>query len=162
LQNLAISFLRFPFLAKHDAVAASPRLTFDRPQARNALTFAMYEQMAAICATVNAGRSIKAMILSGIGDKAFASGTDILQFRAFKTAQGALDYEARIDRMLGALEAVRVPTIAAIFGACTGAARASPPAAISGSALRRRGSAFRSRGRSAIACRCPTSAGSFR
>jgi len=103
--------------AVEDGVA---HLTFNRPQARNALTFAMYERMAAICETVNADRSIKAMILTGAGDKAFASGTDISQFRAFKTSQDALDYEARIDRVLGALEAVRVPTIAAIAGACTG------------------------------------------
>ena len=96
------------------------RLTFNRPQARNALTFAMYEQMAEICESVNADRSIKAMILTGTGDKAFASGTDISQFRAFKTAQDSLDYEARIDRVLGTLEQVRVPTIAAIAGACTG------------------------------------------
>jgi enoyl-CoA hydratase len=96
------------------------RITFNRPQARNALTFAMYEQMAAICETANADRSIKVMILTGTGDKAFASGTDISQFRAFKSAQDALDYEARIDRVLGALETCRVPTIAAIAGACTG------------------------------------------
>src|SRR6266545_3347715 len=96
------------------------RLTFNRPQARNALTFAMYERMAEICQEINADRSIKALILTGAGDKAFASGTDISQFRAFKTAQDALDYEARIDRVLGALEKVRVPTIAAIAGACTG------------------------------------------
>ena len=96
------------------------RLTFNRPQARNALTFAMYEQMAAICETVNADRAIKAMILTGTGEKAFASGTDISQFRAFKTAEDALEYEERIDRVLGALEKVRVPTIAAIAGACTG------------------------------------------
>src|SRR5258707_5958991 len=103
--------------AVEDGIA---RLTFNRPQARNALTFAMYERMAEICESVNADRSIKAMILTGTGDKAFASGTDISQFRAFKTAQDALDYEARIDRVLGTLEAVRVPTIAAIAGACTG------------------------------------------
>ncbi|CAN5197774.1 enoyl-CoA hydratase/isomerase family protein [soil metagenome] len=96
------------------------RITFNRPQARNALTFAMYEQMASICETVNADCSIKAMILTGTGDKAFASGTDISQFRAFKTAEDALAYEARIDRVLGALEQCRVPTIAAIAGACTG------------------------------------------
>src|SRR5215211_5788394 len=95
-------------------------LTFNRPQARNALTFAMYERMASICETVNADRSIKAMILTGTGDKAFASGTDISQFRAFKTAEDALEYEERIDRVLSALERVRVPTIAAIAGACTG------------------------------------------
>jgi enoyl-CoA hydratase len=95
-------------------------LTFNRPDARNALTFAMYERMAEICQAAGDDRSIKVMILTGAGDKAFASGTDISQFRAFKTAQDALDYEARIDRVLGALEACRVPTIAAISGACTG------------------------------------------
>src|SRR5438270_12285890 len=95
------------------------RLTFNRPQARNALTFAMYERMAAICESVNADRSIKAMILTGAGDKAFASGTDISQFRAFKTAQDALEYEARIDRVPGALVQCRVPTMAPIAGACT-------------------------------------------
>src|ERR1700755_883478 len=84
------------------------RITFNRPQARNALTFAMYEQMAAICEAVNADRSIKAMILTGTGDKAFASGTDISQFRAFKSAQDALDYEARIDRVLRTLAQGRV------------------------------------------------------
>jgi enoyl-CoA hydratase len=96
------------------------RITFNRPQARNALTFAMYEQMASICEAANTDRSIKALILTGTGDKAFASGTDISQFRAFKSAQDALEYEARIDRVLGALETCRVPTIAAIAGACTG------------------------------------------
>jgi enoyl-CoA hydratase/carnithine racemase len=84
------------------------------------MTFAMYDRMAEICLEINADRSIKALILTGAGDKAFASGTDISQFRAFKTAQDALDYEARIDRVLGTLEQCRVPVIAAIAGACTG------------------------------------------
>ncbi|WP_375159451.1 enoyl-CoA hydratase-related protein [Bradyrhizobium sp. RDT46] len=65
------------------------------------MTFAMYDRMAEICLEINEDRSIKALILTGAGDKAFASGTDISQFRAFKTAQDALDYEARIDRVLG-------------------------------------------------------------
>jgi enoyl-CoA hydratase len=95
-------------------------LTFNRPQARNALTFAMYDRLAEICAQANADRAIRAMVLTGAGDKAFASGTDISQFRAFDKEQDALDYEARIDRSLGALERCRVPTIAAIQGACTG------------------------------------------
>jgi enoyl-CoA hydratase/carnithine racemase len=80
----------------------------------------MYEQMASICEAINADRSIKALIMTGTGDKAFASGTDISQFRAFKTPQDSLDYEARIDRVLGTLEKCRVPVIAAIAGACTG------------------------------------------
>ena len=96
------------------------RVTFNRPQARNALTFAMYERLAEACAAANADRSIRAMIITGAGDKAFAAGTDISQFRAFKTPQDALDYEARIDRVVGAVEECRVPIIAAVAGACTG------------------------------------------
>ena len=95
-------------------------LTFNRPQARNALTFAMYDRLAEICEQANRDRSIRAMLLTGAGDKAFAAGTDISQFRAFDKEQDALDYEARIDRVLGALERCRVPTVAAINGACTG------------------------------------------
>jgi enoyl-CoA hydratase/carnithine racemase len=95
-------------------------VTFNRPQARNALTFAMYERLAEICAIADEDRSIKAVLLTGAGDKAFAAGTDISQFRAFDKPQDALDYESRIDRVLGALERCRVPTIAAVKGACTG------------------------------------------
>jgi enoyl-CoA hydratase/carnithine racemase len=95
-------------------------ITFNRPQARNALTFAMYERLAEICDEANRDRSLKVLVLQGAGDKAFASGTDINQFRAFTTPQHALDYESRIDRVLTQLERCRVPTIAAITGACTG------------------------------------------
>jgi len=96
------------------------KITFNRPQARNAFTFAMYERLAEICQQANGDRSIKVLVLQGAGDKAFASGTDINQFRAFKTPEDALEYEARIDRVQTALEQCRVPTIAAINGACTG------------------------------------------
>jgi enoyl-CoA hydratase len=96
------------------------RVTFNRPQARNAFTFEMYERLAEICEFANRDQTIKVLLLRGAGDKAFAAGTDINQFRAFKTPQDALDYENRIDRVLGILETCRVPTIAAINGACTG------------------------------------------
>lgn len=96
------------------------RITFNRPQARNAFTFAMYERLAAICEQANDDHSIKVLVLRGAGDKAFASGTDINQFRDFKTPQDSIDYENRIDRVLTTLEQCRVPTIAAIKGFCTG------------------------------------------
>src|SRR5436853_3705700 len=95
-------------------------ITFNRPQARNALTFAMYERLAEICNKANDDRSIRAMLFTGAGEKAFAAGTDISQFRAFDKEQDALDYETRIDRVMNAIERCRVPTIAAVHGACTG------------------------------------------
>jgi enoyl-CoA hydratase/carnithine racemase len=96
------------------------RVTFNRPQARNAFTFAMYERLAQICRQADADRAIKVLVFQGAGDKAFASGTDINQFRAFKTPHDAIEYESRMDGVLTTLERCRVPTIAAIAGACTG------------------------------------------
>ena len=95
-------------------------LTFNRPDARNAMTFAMYDRLAEICAAINHDSSVKALILRGAGEKAFVAGTEISQFRAFRSPQDAIDYEARMDGVFDALEDVRVPTIAAIQGACTG------------------------------------------
>ncbi len=111
--------------AAHDELLFEVRegigqITFNRPQARNALTFAMYEEVAAIVDRIADTTEIKALVLTGAGGQAFAAGTDITQFRDFRTAQDALDYEARMDRILGTLERAQVPTIAAIAGACTG------------------------------------------
>src|SRR6202140_2499565 len=96
------------------------QVPFNRPHARNAFPFEMYERLAEICEQANRDLAIKVLVLRGVGDKAFASGTDINQFRAFKTPQDAIDYENRIDRVITPLEQCRVPTIAAINGACTG------------------------------------------
>ena len=95
-------------------------LTFNRPEARNAMTFGMYTRLKELCAQVNGDKGIRVLILRGAGDKAFVSGTDIAQFRNFKTPQQAIDYEAKMDGVFDALEDVRVPTLAALQGACTG------------------------------------------
>ncbi|MGA9253787.1 MAG: enoyl-CoA hydratase-related protein, partial [Roseobacter sp.] len=95
-------------------------LTFNRPEARNALTFGMYERLAKVCATMPTDGSIRAVVISGAGGKAFAAGTDMTQFREFQTEQDALNYESQIDAVLEAVERCPVPTIAALHGACTG------------------------------------------
>jgi enoyl-CoA hydratase len=95
-------------------------VTFNRPQSRNALTFAMYERLAEICEEVGRTSDVKVLVITGAGDKAFAAGTDISQFRAFSTPQDALDYESRGDRVSQTLERCPIPVIAAIAGACTG------------------------------------------
>jgi len=94
-------------------------VTFDRPQARNAMTFAMYERLYEVAQRVNADAAVRAVVLTGAAG-AFVAGTDISEFRDFTTEAQAIEYEEKMDRILGALEAVRVPTIAAIGGATTG------------------------------------------
>lgn len=95
-------------------------ITLNRPQARNALTFAMYERIAEICRDPAAHGDPRVIVMTGAGDKAFAAGTDIAQFRAFESAEDALAYEERIEKVMGAIERCPVPTLAAISGAVTG------------------------------------------
>lgn len=96
------------------------RITFNRPEARNALTFGMYERLAEVIHHAQKDSTLKAMIFTGAGEQAFAAGTDISEFRAFSIAEDALNYEKRMDHILDALERCPIPTIAAIAGACTG------------------------------------------
>jgi enoyl-CoA hydratase/carnithine racemase len=95
------------------------RVTFDRPDARNAMTFAMYQRLGQICSAAASDPSLRAVIFTGAGE-AFVSGTDISQFESFATERQALDYEERMDAVLAALEALPVPSIAAIRGPAVG------------------------------------------
>ena len=94
--------------------------TLNRPQSRNALTYAMYEGLYEQSKAVAENDAIRAWVITGAGGKAFAAGTDISQFKEFRTGQDALDYETRIDRVLSAIEDCPKPVIAAVAGACTG------------------------------------------
>lgn len=96
------------------------RITFNRPEARNAFTLAMYERLHEIVLEAQNDRSVRVLVLTGAGEKAFAAGTDISEFKTFSTREDALGYEERMDRVLGTLERSTVPTIAAIAGVCTG------------------------------------------
>jgi enoyl-CoA hydratase/carnithine racemase len=96
-------------------------VTLNRPQAHNALTWAMYDGLVAACEKVDASDEIRVMIIQGAGGKAFAAGTDISQFQNFSTEEDALNYERRLDEVIGRLETVGKPTIAVLEGVATGA-----------------------------------------
>ncbi len=110
-------------MAEHEwtyAVAAGVgRFMFDRPQARNALTYDMYFGLRDVCRAVPTDGSVRALIVSGAGG-AFASGTDMAIFRDVRTADDAWRYEAEMEAVFDAIERCPVPTIAALDGACTG------------------------------------------
>jgi enoyl-CoA hydratase/carnithine racemase len=96
-------------------------LTFNRPAARNSLTWAMYEGLTRACEDVDADDSIRVLVLRGAGGQAFVAGTDIGQFQAFSGAPDGLAYERDGDRRIGRLEEVRKPVIAEIRGFAVGA-----------------------------------------
>jgi enoyl-CoA hydratase/carnithine racemase len=96
-------------------------LTFNRPETRNAMTWNMYDALLAACEQVDTVPRIRVFILRGAGGKAFASGTDISQFQAFREPSDAIEYEKKIGAVLGRLERVSKPTIAQIEGVAAGA-----------------------------------------
>jgi enoyl-CoA hydratase/carnithine racemase len=95
-------------------------LTFNRPEARNAMTWGMYETLRETCERVDADPATRVLVVRGAGERAFASGTDIRQFLDFTTREHALGYEARLDRSIGRLGSLRKPAIAMIQGDAVG------------------------------------------
>ena len=94
-------------------------LTFNRPEARNAMTWPMYDALAEACDLVDADHRICAFVLRGAGD-AFVAGTDISQFTSFASAADGIAYERRMERVIERLEQVSVPTIAQVHGVAAG------------------------------------------
>src|SRR4051794_995408 len=91
-------------------------LTFNRPEARNGMTWEMDEALRAACDRVDADEAIRVLVIRGAGGKAFVAGTDIAQFQNFRNRDDGLKYEERLDQVLDRLEGVAKPTIAQVEG----------------------------------------------
>ncbi len=95
-------------------------LVFDRPQVRNAMSWAMYEQLEDACRQLAGDPSVRVACLRGAGPEAFVAGTDIAQFQAFTGGGEGVAYERRIDACIGLLESLPMPTVAMVHGWCVG------------------------------------------
>jgi enoyl-CoA hydratase len=93
---------------------------FDRPAARNAMTWQMYQQLGDACARMQREDGLRVAVFRGAGGKSFIAGTDIAQFREFRTGEDGIAYEAKMEGYLAAIEALPVPTLAVIEGFAIG------------------------------------------
>ena len=107
-----------PILVEQDGRVVT--VTFNRAEARNAMTFQMFETLHDLCEKLDTDPAVRVMVLTGAGDKAFVSGTDIRQFLSFKTKEDALGYEARVTRVLSRIANMTKPTIAMVGGDAVG------------------------------------------
>jgi enoyl-CoA hydratase len=94
-------------------------IVFDRPQMRNAMSMAMYNELSAACGRIAARPGLRAAVFRG-ANGAFVAGTDIAEFRGFKTGEDGVRYEARLERGVTEIETLPVPTLAVIDGPATG------------------------------------------
>jgi enoyl-CoA hydratase len=102
--------------ASSDGVAS---IVFDRREARNAMTSAMYDQLDAACIAIASDSNVRVATFRGAGE-AFVAGTDIREFLSFASAEDGIVYERRIDAMITAIETLPVPTIAIVDGPAMG------------------------------------------
>lgn len=91
-------------------------ILIDRPEARNAMTWAMYDQLAEACASIAANPALQVATFRGAGGEAFVAGTDIEQFRAFGSGEDGVAYERVIDARIGQVERLPFPTVAIVDG----------------------------------------------
>ena len=105
--------------ARFETASPLAFLTFNRPQARNALTWAMYDALVDACDRVDADDTVRVFVVRADGD-AFAAGTDIRQFTGFASGDDGVAYERRLDAVIDRLERVSAPTIAQVHGVAAG------------------------------------------
>ena len=93
--------------------------TFHRPKALNALNSATIAELGQVLDAVDADRSLRALVVTGAGEKAFVAGADIAEMAGLSPLE-AREFAERGERTLARLEALRIPTIAAVNGFALG------------------------------------------
>jgi enoyl-CoA hydratase len=97
------------------------RIIFNQPEKRNAVSLEMWEAVEAALTRFEADPSVRILILSGAGGKAFVSGADISKFESERASEEAVaHYNATTKRVYDRMEAFTKPTIAQIDGFCIG------------------------------------------
>jgi enoyl-CoA hydratase/carnithine racemase len=104
-------------VTRHDGFIAE--LTLDRPQALNALNTVMAESIAAATAELAADDSVRAVVLTSAGDKAFCVGADLKERNAMSDAQILRQREVFRAAFGGVLKLPQ-PTVAAVHSYALG------------------------------------------
>lgn len=95
-------------------------LTFNRPQARNALRLEMMRCFAQIVNDLHGDASLRALVVTGAGEEAFCSGGDLQELSGYPSEADARAMITLMGDALLALERLPVPVIAAINGYALG------------------------------------------
>ena len=96
-------------------------ITINRPAQRNAVTYEMWQQLAAMMAKLKASHEVRVVILRGAGTQAFSAGADIGEFEETRRNSAlAIKYHAAVEEALRDVADLPKPTIAMVAGFCVG------------------------------------------
>jgi len=105
-----------------DAIAT---VVFNRPEMRNAISLAMWQEIARVTEALGKDPGVRAVVYRGAGTEAFASGADISEFKEVrKDIATAQAYNKETEATYLAIRQCPKPTVAMIFGFCMGGAMA--------------------------------------
>lgn len=108
-----------PILVERTGALAA--VTLNNPSRRNALTLAAWRRLGEVFEDLSSEHDLRCVVLRGAGTDAFAAGADISEFPEVRSnAEQAIAMGEVVERALGAILDCTHPTIAMIFGACTG------------------------------------------
>ncbi|MDE2686203.1 MAG: enoyl-CoA hydratase-related protein [Chloroflexota bacterium] len=106
-------------LVEHDGGVAT--VIFNRPTQRNAISYAGWLELQRIAIDLERDDSVRVVVFTGAGDRAFSAGADIKDFEQYRiNSQIAKVYAAAFDGAMDAVEAMSKPTISMIRGFCVG------------------------------------------
>lgn len=98
------------------------RITLNRPEKRNAIALRTVRELREALEHLERDPDVRVVVLSGSGDRAFASGADLDEFRdAIGTPEQAAQYDAQVTALYGTLQGSRLPIIARIQAHAIGA-----------------------------------------
>ena len=104
-------------IEKQDAIAI---VTINRPTKLNALNKATIQELHDGFKSLNEDKSVKAIIVSGSGEKAFVAGADISEFANFSVEEGAQLAAQGQELLFDFVEKLKTPVIAAVNGFALG------------------------------------------
>jgi enoyl-CoA hydratase len=95
-------------------------ITINRPEVRNAMTYAIRDELRDLFAEIKDDPDVGAVIITGAGDMAFISGADISELRHDNPPLERKEIMMRAHRVFRAMETIGKPVIAAINGVALG------------------------------------------
>ncbi|MFG6157922.1 enoyl-CoA hydratase-related protein [Halomonas sp. 1390] len=95
------------------------RLTISRPKALNALNSAVISELAGVLDQLEQRDDLRAVLITGAGEKSFVAGADIAEMRD-KTPEQARAFAGQALKTIKRLETLPVPVVALVNGFCLG------------------------------------------